>query len=80
MTKFTNHQPCATLGHVRDAGALLTSGQQATVIAAGTTRRVEFWLSSSGVFMKMDFSAEQARAIAAELLASAAMLDDQVED
>ena len=77
MTKFTKRQPTAALGYVREADALLTTGQLATVIADGAMRRVEFSLSAHDQFLKLRFSAEQARAIAAELLASAAMLDDQ---
>ena len=77
MTKFTKREPTAALGFVREADALLTTGQLATVIADGAMRRVEFSLSAPDQFLKLRFSAEQARAIAAELLASAAMLDDQ---
>ncbi len=80
MTKFTKREPIAALGYTRTADALLTTGQLVTVSACAQSARVEVNITAPESLLNLKFTAGQARAIAAEMLASAAHLDDQVKE
>ena len=56
---------------LRDSSALLSAGRFLTVAAARHSARVELGLHSDMLQSYMAFTAEQARAVAAELLACA---------
>ncbi len=64
--------PCAPgSGSLRDASARLTGGHFLTISAAAYSDRVELGLHGDMLQSYMFFTAEQARSVAAELLACA---------
>lgn len=68
---FTTRQHDASLLRVRESSANLPGGVYLSIAATRSTRLVDLCMSRDFMSVHLEFSPEQARAVAAELLAGA---------
>ena len=78
-TPFTKREPFPSLGEVRRADALLLPQEYWEVTAIGPANVVALGVTTPSEMMLMRLTPKHACALAGELLASAAVLGNQVE-